>query len=109
VVPHLGAALGRTRITEKANEAEFTAICDYLAALGPEAKDAVPPLIMLLNSVPPTLEAVIRVLGEIGPAAKEAVPRLMEFRQSEGFSGLSLLELGRLKKTAAAAIEKIQK
>jgi hypothetical protein len=33
----------------------------------------------------------------------------MEFRQSEGFSGLSLLELGRLKKTAAAAIEKIQK
>ena len=55
-------------------------IFDYLEALGPKAKDAVPALIEAFKAANPSdQEEIARVLGNIGAGAKEALPTLADF------------------------------
>jgi HEAT repeat protein len=68
--------------------------------MGPEATDAIPKLIELLEADDPSRWAAAEALGEIGDAAKEAIPKLEELLEDES-------ELVRVK--AKEAIDKITK
>jgi HEAT repeat protein len=56
-------------------------IFEYLEALGPEAKEAVPALIAAFGTNSGDRASIARILGSIGPAAKKALPTLIDFLQ----------------------------
>jgi HEAT repeat protein len=92
-------AVPRLRERLKHERAAYWA-CVVLAAIGPEAKDAVPELVEVLgNQDPDTRMQALLALGEIGPDAKAAVPAILKSLQTDEFDDVrnaAAFALGRI-------------
>ncbi|MCA9122104.1 MAG: HEAT repeat domain-containing protein [Planctomycetaceae bacterium] len=121
IIPALGSlaeqgkeAVPKLRSALKHEEAQYWA-CLVLAEIGPDAADAVPEIVEVLDAQKPQvrLEALV-ALGEIGAAAKSAVPAIAKVAENDEFKDVryaAIYALGKLDSDGIAnkVLQKVMK
>lgn len=82
---------------------------EQLAAMGANARDAVPALIRALDDPSFIVQLwAVRALGAVGAEARDAVPRLSRAIDDDALRVFALIALGKIGPDAAAALDRIR-